>query len=211
MAILVDLKYFMLVIFVLLVGFSAAFAVSMPENIAFYNSSEPHGTALLTSGVLTTYLSMLGTFDIADYTNAQSTLFFVIFLFLILVIMLNLLIAIMSDTFDRVMESWVFEGRKMRVETIIEEELLMDDSQNAECFPEYLQVLRPVQKAEDEWSGVSGQIVALKDEVRVVKMDVARVKDTVSEMEKRIMAEMKANQSLIMEQLQSMALQKADS
>jgi GTPase SAR1 family protein len=35
----------------------------------------------------------------------------VIFLFLVLIVMLNLLIAIMSDSFEKVMENWVVEVR----------------------------------------------------------------------------------------------------
>jgi hypothetical protein len=167
---------------------------------------------MLTSGVLTGYLALLGAFDIDEYTNTESLVFFSIFLFLILVIMLNLLIAIMSDTFERVMESWVFEGRKMRIETIMEEELLLNDSQNTEYFPEYLQVLRPVEEAEEEWSGVSGQITTVMNEVVQVedkmatKEEVARLEDKVDDMVAEIKAEMQANQALIMQQLQNMAL-----
>jgi len=143
---------------VLLTGFSCAFAVSMPDNAAF-DDGTPYGMGLLSSGVLTSYLAMLGAFDIeSDYTNPESTVFFVLFLFLIVVIMLNLLIALMADTFERVMESWVFESRKMRVETIIEQELLMNGSDNTDCFPAFLQVLRPVEDVADEWAGVSGQV-----------------------------------------------------
>jgi len=46
-----------------------------------------------------------------DYTNSESTAFFVIFLFLVLIVMLNLLIAIMSDSFEKVMENWLVEVR----------------------------------------------------------------------------------------------------
>jgi hypothetical protein len=213
-AIIYDLAPFMLVITVLLMGFSTAFAVSMPDSTAFDNG-EPYGMGLLASGFLTTYLSTLGEFDMNEYTNAQSIACFVVFLFLIVVIMFNLLIAIMSDTFDRVMDSWVFEGRKMRVETIIEEELLMDDSHNAAYFPEFLQVLRPVEEAADEWSGVSGQISAVKEEVvrMATKEEVASVEQNVARVEGKVDAlavEMQANQALIMKQLHSMALQKAD-
>eukprot|EP01049_Picozoa_sp_SAG25_P002616 SAG25_NODE_138_length_14172_cov_11.875364_14_plen_226_part_00 len=211
-AIVYDLQYFIVVIVVLLIGFSAAFAISMPDNAAF-DTGEPYGMGLLASGVLTSYLAMLGAFDIADYTNTESTVFFAIFLFLILVIMLNLLIALMSDTFERVMESWVFEGRKMRIETIIEQELLMNDSENAAYFPAYLQVMRPVEEASDEWAGVSGQISTVRDEVSVVTREVARVEQKVEAVEQKVDAmavEMAANQELIMEQLRSMAQQKAD-
>jgi hypothetical protein len=185
----------------------------MPDNATFDNG-EQYGVGLLTSGVLTSYLAMLGAFDIADYTNAESTSFFAIFLFLIVVIMLNLLIAIMSDVFERVIESWQFEGRKMQIETIIEQELLLNDSQNAEYFPEYLQVLRPVEEVSDEWAGVSGQISTSRDEV---KQEVARVQHKVDAVEQKVdaveqkvdamAAEMTASQKLIVEQLQNMAQQ----
>ncbi len=39
-----------------------------------------------------------------DYTNSESTAFFLFFLFLVVVVMLNLLIAIMSDSYERVKE-----------------------------------------------------------------------------------------------------------
>ena len=173
-----QLRFFMLIITVLLIGFSSAFAVAMPDNLAFDDSAGFDG-AVLTSGLLTSYLAMLGTFDIADYTNTESMAFFALFLFLILVIMLNLLIALMSDTFERVMESWVFESRKMRINTIIEQELLMGESRNAEYFPEYLQVLRPVEEVSDEWTGLSGQITATREEV---KREVGRVEQKVDAM-----------------------------
>eukprot|EP01046_Picozoa_sp_COSAG06_P062903 COSAG06_NODE_14375_length_1161_cov_36.442561_1_plen_83_part_00 len=70
-----------MVIIVLLTGFSCAFAVSMPDNAAF-DDGAPYGMGLLSSGVLTSYLAMLGAFDASDYTNPESTMFFVLFLFL---------------------------------------------------------------------------------------------------------------------------------
>ena len=196
-AIIYDLGYFfVIIIFVLLVvGFSAAFAVSMPDNAAFDDG-------------LTSYLAMLGAFDIADYTNAESTAFFAIFLLPIVTLMLNLLVALMSDTFERVMESWVFESRKMRIETIIEQEVLMDDTQNAEYFPEYLQVLRPVEEASDKWAGVSGQISVVKRDVN--KARVEQKVDAVDQKVDAMKAEMQANQELIMEQLRNMEQQKSD-
>ena len=197
----------------LLTGFSCAFAVSMPDNAAF-DDGAPYGMGLLSSGVLTSYLAMLGAFDASDYTNPESKVFFVAFLFLIVVIMLNLLIALMADTFERVTESWVFESRKMRVETIIEQELLMDDSDNADCFPAFLQVLRPVEDVADEWAGVSGQVSAVRDEVGAVKREVMQKVDALAVEMKEMKAEMKAemranqermmeNQELLMEQLRN--------
>jgi hypothetical protein len=200
-------------------GFSCVFAVLMPDNAAF-DDGTPYGVGLLSSGVLTSYLAMLGAFEVLDYTNPESMVFFALFLLLVVVIMLNLLIALMADTFERVMESWVFESRKMRVETIIEQELLMNDSDNADCFPVFLQVLRPVEDVADEWAGVSGQVSAARDEVGAVKRESRQIMQKVDALAvemKEMKAAMKANQEMVkenqelmMEQLRNMAIQKAD-
>ena len=207
--IIYELRYFLVVIAVLLMGFSCAFAVSMPDNVAF-DDGTPYGMGLLSSGVLTSYLAMLGAFDASDYTNPESVVVFVMFLFLIVVIMLNLLIALMADTFERVTESWVFESRKMRVETIIEQELLMNDSDNTDCFPAFLQVLRPVEDVADEWAGVSGQVSAVRDEVGAVKREVMQKVDALAANQEQMMERIMENQEQMMEQLRNMAMQKAD-
>jgi hypothetical protein len=115
----------------------------------------------------------------------------------------------------------------MRVETIIEQELLMNDSDNADCFPAFLQVLRPVEDVVDEWAGVSGQVSAVRDEVGAVKREVDALAAEMKEMRanqellmekrevdaaeiKEMKAEMRANQETMMEQLRNMAMQKAD-
>ena len=52
--------------------------------------------------------------------------------------MLNLLIAIMSDSYEKVKESEVVEARKLRAQTIIDEEVLMSDAErsNPVYFPQ---------------------------------------------------------------------------
>ena len=50
----------------------------------------------------------------------------------------------MSDSYEKVKESEVVEARKLRAETIIDEEKLMSEKDRAktEYFPRFLQVLR---------------------------------------------------------------------
>eukprot|EP01046_Picozoa_sp_COSAG06_P066391 COSAG06_NODE_16726_length_984_cov_1.819209_3_plen_59_part_00 len=49
----------------------------------------------------------------------------------------------MADSYEKVKESEVVEARKLRAETIIDEEALMSDADlaNPEYFPRFLQVL----------------------------------------------------------------------
>eukprot|EP01046_Picozoa_sp_COSAG06_P054974 COSAG06_NODE_9955_length_1783_cov_1.395487_1_plen_105_part_10 len=100
----------------------------------------------------------------------------------------------------------------------------MNDSDNTDCFPAFLQVLRPVEDVVDEWAGVSGQVSAVRDEVGAVKREsrqmmqkvdtlAAEMKEMKAEMranQEEMKAEMRANQETMMEQLRDMAMQKAD-
>ena len=105
------------------------------------------------------------------------------------------------------MDSWVYEGRKMRVETIIEEEELMSASKRADTkyHPRYLQVLRPVAKEEgqEEWAGVSGQITK---STAVMEKEMARVEakvDVVAASQEKLIeetAELKAMIALLVQQ-----------
>jgi hypothetical protein len=100
--ILVDIVPFLKVAGILLLGFSNAFAVLMPASPDYNFNFDVGGDGSPFSGFLTVYISMLGTFDLNQYTGWEATLMFILYLFLIVVVMMNLLIAIMSDSYERV-------------------------------------------------------------------------------------------------------------
>jgi len=153
-----DIKGYLVITLILLTGFSASFAVSMPDNEAFLS-----GVTGPLVGLLTSYEAVVGSFHMSDYKNNEARAAFLIFLFLIVVVMLNLLIAIMSDSYEKVKDSEVVEARKLTAQTIIEEETMMsvEDRQKTEFFPEFLEVLQATDEPEEIWSGVSGQISKL--------------------------------------------------
>ena len=132
-----------------------AFAVSMPENEAFEN-----GVSGPLVGLLTTFKAIVGAFHMEDYQNTLSLASFLFFLFLNVIVMLNLLIAIMSDSYEKVKDGEVVEALKLRAETIISEEAMMSETEWAkiEFFPRYLEVMQATEPPEIVWSGVSGQI-----------------------------------------------------
>jgi hypothetical protein len=66
-------------------GFSMCFAVSMPDNEAFF-AHDGHTGPLV--GLMTTFQAAVGTFDMGDYTNSGATMVFYVFLFLMVVVML---------------------------------------------------------------------------------------------------------------------------
>jgi hypothetical protein len=117
-------------------------------------------TALV--GLLTSFEAIVGSFHMSDFQNSESTAFFLLYLFGMVVIMLNLLIAIMADSYEKVKESEVVEARKLRAQTIIDEESLMSDADRANpgYFPKYLQVLQATEGKEEVWAGLSGKMVS---------------------------------------------------
>ena len=133
------------VIFILLNGFSASFAVSMPENKKFFSGAS--GPLI---GLLTSYEAVVGSFDINDYTNNTARSFFLLFLFFAVVVMLNLLIAIMSDSYEKVKDGEVVEARKLTAQTIIDEDTMMSekDRDSKEWFPDFLEVLQATDQPE---------------------------------------------------------------
>ena len=88
-----DVKGFIYVTIVLIVGFSVALSISMPESDSF-GLAENHIAGPFHS-LLIVFQSMLGAFDLEHYEHIEAIAMFVIFAFVMVVVMLNLLIAIM--------------------------------------------------------------------------------------------------------------------
>jgi hypothetical protein len=134
-----DVLGFVKVMLVLIFGFGMAFAVSMPTNDAFYTTN---GTIF--PGLLTTTMAMAQDFDIDQYHGFVPMAMFLLFLYLVIIVMFNVLIAIVSTLFDNVMETADVEVDQQRADAIIDEEALMSDADrsNAEYFPHYIEILQ---------------------------------------------------------------------
>ena len=103
--------------------------------------------------------------------------------------MMNLLIAIMSDTYERVMERNEVESRMARIQDIIDEEALMSKSErrDPQLFPAFLQVLHSQDGATtDRWSGLGGKITTevgmLKGEILKTQEEVFKTQEDVGHM-----------------------------
>ena len=123
---------------------------------------------------------MVGQSDILDYTTAETKAMFVLFLFLVVIIMLNLLIAIMSDTYERVTENNDAEARKLRAQIIIDEEKLLAPAEllHPPHFPAFLQLLQAKELTDAPWAGLGGKMAC---EVAAVRQHVGEVEAKVSD------------------------------
>ena len=124
--ILWDMLPFLLVMGFLILGFSGAFYILFtPEMTAEGRGQLPSAFANFQRSLLSTFLMILGSFDINVFNESTPHSDMAIFMFCLyqvlgMIVLLNLLIAIMGDTFDRVRDREAlhfWKGRCVRVHT----------------------------------------------------------------------------------------------
>jgi len=147
-----DMIPFVVVLVVLMFGFVGGFASLLQTEDAFQGAG----------ALLTVFAMMLGDFDIGNFEgNANSLGMFVLYMGLVVIVLLNLLIAIMGDSYDRVRENQMVEGLKLRAETLVGMDRLygrfLELVARERCYPLVLHVLAPHGWEEsgggDEWEG----------------------------------------------------------
>jgi WD40 repeat protein len=155
-----------------IVGCASFFAINQPEAGSAFSNFD--GIAGSFGPFLAVILALLGSFDIGDYTKKAAVAMFLFFAFFGIILMLNLLIAIMGDSYSMVKESELVQGLHERAKLIVEHELLYPWRQT---YCRYLHVAEAVAKDEaapTAWEGLGGRIKALKREL-VAKVDEDRV------------------------------------
>mmetsp|Transcript_6199 Transcript_6199/g.12871 ORF Transcript_6199/g.12871 Transcript_6199/m.12871 type:complete len:1433 (-) Transcript_6199:1267-5565(-) len=159
------IKDFLLILIVCMVGFAVSFFILCEGQV---NADGRHVSPFMS--IFSSYVLLLGEFEfVEDFDKSRHiviSVLFVLFTLFINIIMLNLLIAIMGDIFDRIQENAKAEFIFARAQIIIEFEgalnfLIPQNIRKREeenWFPTWLQVLTPQQVdfseyEEDEWNG----------------------------------------------------------
>ena len=134
---------------------------------------------------------MLSEFDFSGEYLGQSSdiiatcILFFTFTFGINIVMLNLLIAIMGDTFDRIQENSQAEFMFARAQIVLEYEgnLSEEEKNNPDWFPTWLQVLVPtLQEREGDHENWVGRVRELKN---TMKNEIGDLTNKLNESEKR--------------------------
>ena len=119
-----DIQYFVLILAVVLTGFSMAFWL-----ISYPDYSLEFGTIQM--AFLNTYLYMLGQNISTDFSATASPrlgiLLLVMFMFFMMILMLNLLIALMGNSYSKVQEKGPAEWRLGQASMILEQSYMMDE------------------------------------------------------------------------------------
>jgi hypothetical protein len=185
-----QMSNFIMVLFVMLISFSAARyhlfhtvdytgGISDPSQ-EFVSNSDPWMSLLSTFN-----MGVLGDFDsstlyggIASGSNPHiwfQQVVFVACATLVSIVMLNLLIALMGTSYEKAMEDakpgLLYEQACILIE--FESVMTKQERENPEWFPEWIHVLRPVQTELDE----SGPDFQSTDVVNTVKLDRAKLTD----------------------------------
>jgi hypothetical protein len=117
-----DIQYFVFILAVVLTGFSMAFwLISYPDASLAFGSIQ--------MAFLNTYLYMLGqniSVDFQDTASPQLGVFLlVMFMFFMMILMLNLLIALMGNSYSKVQEKGLAEWRLGQASMILEQSYMM--------------------------------------------------------------------------------------
>ena len=183
---------FMLILVVCMIGFAFGFFILYEAGAGKYSVAggsgegegevvnEPYGMGTPWMALFSGFLLLLGDFNVDEFNASVSfgttLLLFVVFMFFINIVMLNLLIAIMGDIFDRIQENARAEFMFARAGIIVEFENMLStgDLKNEEWFPTWLQVLVPT--LDDSNSGSSewaGRVLALKKSMSRVEASLS--------------------------------------
>ena len=133
-----EIRFFLLVLFCVLLGFTQALWLLSNKQ-----SDLPWGT--MKEGFLTSFLFMLGAGDVdplmtGTVAPALGTLLLVLFMMIMIILMLNLLIALMGDTFANVRAQGLAVWRKEQASIIVEESFFFHKKMSR--IKPYLHVLR---------------------------------------------------------------------
>ena len=106
---------------------------------------------------------------------------FILVAFFVIVLMLNLLIAIMGDSYEKVKEAETVEGLLGKAKMIVNAELLHDAgsfimmASNRNHYPAYMHIVEAVDDDEGPgrpWEGVAGRV---REEMAKQRLEAARL------------------------------------
>eukprot|EP00347_Sterkiella_histriomuscorum_P008910 403343274 len=158
-AVFVDLKYFMGFFVIFILQFGLIFAILFDA----INIEEYQGIGIF-AYLMMAFRTSSGDFNVDSYKDQSSTLviiswaIWIIAVMLLNVMFMNFIIAVISESYEKVMQKLVAESYRVKVQMIVERELHFSDEEllSQKYFPKFLILRRPVSSSENqngEWQG----------------------------------------------------------
>jgi hypothetical protein len=189
-----------LVIFQDITPFLALFGLSIVASMFFFTVNDPFGEAFSLTGhqglasplvtIVMATLDIEGSFEMDTFHSWASVVWACVYRFLVMIVMLNLLIAIMGDSYAKIKEMEQVESLRERAKIIVDMELQKPKSHS---FPMYMHIVEPADeesKLIHNWGGVTDRILkkgealarqtddkidALEIQVNRMQLDLQRV------------------------------------
>eukprot|EP00055_Hartaetosiga_balthica_P010180 m.42663 g.42663 ORF g.42663 m.42663 type:complete len:1323 (-) comp7069_c0_seq2:2542-6510(-) len=160
--IIYDMKYFLLVLSIGVLAFANVFYLLTPDTTM--DGYDDVADVLLTSFVALILVDAgVVQFDAGAFTVLLK-LIFVVTMVLVPIVLLNLLIALMSDSYERIQDRATIEFYRLRAQIVHEQELFFSKNERLrrDWYPRYLHVLVPSSfheaTVDAEWQGVMHEI-----------------------------------------------------
>ena len=208
---------FMIILLDVVIGFAFGIFVLYRGSDLEFNKSDYKNPLI---AVFSAYTTMLGEFHLSDFEKSGSfeilAILFFTFTVLVNIVLLNLLIALMGDIFDRIQENAQGEFLYARACIVLEFESLLSEKyrkSHVEKFPEWLQVLVPAASFAEEGNGGEttpaaehwgGKMKRIRVGQEAVSLEVTKVKRTLEEGQESIRVEVKKRCGKIETEIESM-------
>jgi hypothetical protein len=161
--ILADIAPFMAILGVVVLGSTFFFAINSPSSDEFGFDDGVVGPFRPLLTVYQLMLGMNGGGELGQSTSWPTVLMSSLFMAFVVVVLLNLLIAIMSDSYEKVKESERVEALRERARIIVEAERA-HPSWNK--YHKYMHIVEAADASQDrtasvEWEGITGRVKQL--------------------------------------------------
>jgi len=184
-----DIRYFLLIMVIMTIAFSQAFFILEDCEIAPDAECPTPPWEYIWQVYNTAWLGA----QWVSYTGPMLQRFIYLFMtFFQLVVLMNLLIAIMGDTFGRVMEGAIVEFYRNFAQLIYELEVLMTprEHQNVNNFPSYFLFSRkemfdeesneaPEDGDKEQDTGLRSTLDQIKVEIKTLQRNTSKISDTI--------------------------------
>jgi len=191
------MRYFLVIVCVALLASNFVFYLLFTRD-KITDVHEPTNVyATLSDSLFSQITLLLGDFDVDLFSLTYYPLLvkgvFVVSILFLNIIMLNLLIAIMGDSYDRVSESRRLEQLQQKARVLLEVEMTLSASKRRDTnlFPRWIHILAPQTQLESGWIGRIGEIKnsikrQTKLQTRALTQNLKRVEAKVSALDEKM-------------------------
>eukprot|EP00347_Sterkiella_histriomuscorum_P009500 403340976 len=168
-AVFVDLKYFIGFFVIFILQFGLVFAILFDA----ISIEEYQGIGIF-AYIMMAFRTSSGDFNVDSYKDQSSALVIISWIIWIIAVMLlnvmfmNFIIAVISESYEKVMQKLVAESYRVKVQMIVERELHFTEEEltQEQYFPKYLILRRPVSSSEDENGEWQGFVKDIKNTIK---------------------------------------------